>query len=89
MRPPPDLGGYEGWIFAAKERKDRKAKPLRKAGKKEEAEANINLAESLQIDETPTIIINGDVKIKPSMTSNDMNILKSKLDTTIGSLLTG
>lgn len=60
---------------------------LKKGDAKDEAEANIRLAESFQVDETPTIIINGNLKITPAMTSEDMAAMTNNLDAVIGSLL--
>lgn len=57
---------------------------LKNGDAKDEAEANINDALSFQVDETPTVIINGNLKINPSMTKVDM---AQNLDTIIGSLL--
>ena len=57
---------------------------LKNGDAKEEAEANINDALSFQVDETPTVIINGNLKINPSMTKVEM---AQNLDTIIGSLL--
>jgi protein dithiol oxidoreductase (disulfide-forming) len=62
-------------------------KALNNGDAKNEAEANINLAESFQVDETPTIIINGNLKVNPSMTNEDMDAMAKNLDTIIGSLL--
>ncbi len=60
---------------------------LKNGDAKDEAEANIRLAESFQVDETPTIIINGNLKITPSMTSEDTNQMRENLNTIISSLL--
>ncbi len=62
-------------------------KALNNGDAKDEAEANINLAESFQVDETPTIIINGNLKVNPSMTNEDMDAMAKNLDTIISSLL--
>ncbi len=62
-------------------------KALNNGDAKNEAEANINLAESFQVDETPTIIINGNLKVNPSMTNEDMDAMAKNLDTIINSLL--
>ncbi len=62
-------------------------KALNNGDAKDEAEANINLAESFQVDETPTIIINGNLKVNPSMTNEDMDAMVKNLDTIISSLL--
>ncbi len=62
-------------------------KALNNGDAKDEAEANINLAESFQVDETPTIIVNGNLKVNPSMTNEDMDAMAKNLDTIIGSLL--
>src|SRR5512143_2411869 len=62
-------------------------KALNNGDAKDEATANINLAESFQVDETPTIIINGNLKVNPSMTNEDMDAMAKNLDTIIGSLL--
>ncbi len=60
---------------------------LKNGDAKDEAEANIRLAESFQVEETPTVIINGNLKITPSLTNNDMNQMTGNLDTVISSLL--
>jgi thiol:disulfide interchange protein DsbA len=60
---------------------------LKNGDAKDEAEANIRLAESYQVDETPTIIINGNLKVNPSMTNEDMTQMLSNLDSISGSLL--
>lgn len=60
---------------------------LKNGEAKDEAEADIRLAESYQVDETPTIIINGNLKVNPSMTNEDMVAMASNLDTITGSLL--
>jgi len=52
-----------------------------------EADANIKLAESFQVDETPTIIINGNYKVTPSMTNEDATQMANNVDTIINSLL--
>lgn len=62
-------------------------KALNNGDAKDEAGANINLAESFQVDETPTIIINGNLKVNPSMTNEDMDAMAKNLDTIISSLL--
>jgi thiol:disulfide interchange protein DsbA len=53
----------------------------------EEADANIKLSESIPVDETPTIIINGNFKVAPSMTNEDTTLMANNLDTIINSLL--
>ena len=53
----------------------------------DEADANIKLSESIPVDETPTIIINGNVKVAPSMTNEDTTLMANNLDTIINSLL--
>lgn len=60
---------------------------LKNGDAKDEAEADIRLAESFQVDETPTIIINGNLKVTPSMTGGDMTMMTNNLDTIINSLL--
>jgi thiol:disulfide interchange protein DsbA len=62
-------------------------KALNNGDAKDEATANINLAESFQVDETPTIIINGNLKVNPSMTNEDMDAMAKNLNTIISSLL--
>ncbi|HEY9205659.1 MAG TPA: DsbA family protein [Candidatus Methanoperedens sp.] len=61
---------------------------LKNGDAKDEAEADIRLAESFQVDETPTVIINGNLKITPALTNEDMGQMEANLDTIIGSLLT-
>ena len=61
---------------------------LKRGEARDEAEANIDEAVSYQVDETPTIIINGNLKITPALTNEDMAAMTANLDTVIGSLLT-
>lgn len=61
---------------------------LKNGDAKDEAEADIRLAESFQVDETPTMIINGNLKVTPSMTDGDMAQMTANIDTIISSLLT-
>lgn len=60
---------------------------LKNGDAKNEAEANIQLAESYQVDETPTIIVNGDLKVTPTLVSGDMTAMANNLDAITGSLL--
>jgi len=60
---------------------------LKNGDAKDEADANIKLSESFQVDETPTIIINGNFKVTPSMTNEDTTLMANNLDTIIKSLL--
>lgn len=60
---------------------------LKNGEAKDEAEANIRLAESFQVDETPTIIVNGNLKITPAMSNEDMAAMTNNLDAIIGSLI--
>lgn len=60
---------------------------LKNGDAKDEADANIKLSESFQVDETPTIIINGNFKVTPSMTNEDTSQMANNLDTIINSLL--
>ena len=60
---------------------------LKNGDAKDEADANIKLSESFQVDETPTIIINGNLKVTPSMTNEDVTLMANNLDTIINSLL--
>ena len=60
---------------------------LKNGDAKDEADADIKLAESFQVDETPTIIINGKFKVTPSMTNEDTTQMVNNLDTIINSLL--
>jgi thiol:disulfide interchange protein DsbA len=53
----------------------------------DEADANIKLAESVPVDETPTIIINGNLKVTSSMTNGDATQMVTNIDTIINSLL--
>jgi hypothetical protein len=59
---PPELGNSTPPLtdFAA---------ALKRGDAKDEAEANINLAESFEVGFTPTLIINGNLKIDPSLTN--------------------
>ena len=60
---------------------------LKNGDAKDEADADIKLSESFQVDETPTIIINGNLKVTPSMTNEDTTLMANNLDTIINSLL--
>lgn len=60
---------------------------LKEGDAEDEAEENIRLAESFQVDETPTVIINGNLKVTPAMTDGDINQMTDNLNTIIGSLL--
>lgn len=60
---------------------------LKNGDAKDEADANIKLSESFQVDETPTIIIDGNLKVTPSMTNEDTTQMANNLDTIINSLL--
>ncbi|MCZ7357143.1 MAG: DsbA family protein [Candidatus Methanoperedens sp.] len=60
---------------------------LNRGDAKDEADADIALAESFQVDETPTVIINGNLKVNPSVTNEDMTAMTQNLITVIGSLL--
>ena len=51
------------------------------------ATANIRLAEDFQIDETPTIIVNGNLKITQSMTGETISQMVKNIDVVIGSFL--
>jgi thiol:disulfide interchange protein DsbA len=52
----------------------------------DEAQEYINLAQPL-VFETPTIIINGNLMVTPSLTGGEFNQMVDNLDTIIGSLL--
>ena len=60
---------------------------LKRGDAKDEAEANIRLAESFQVDETPTIIINGNLKVTPALTNEDMDAMAGNIDAIVASLL--
>lgn len=60
---------------------------LKNGDAKDEAEANIRLAESFQVDETPTIIINGNLKVTPALTNEDMTAMAGNIDAIVASLL--
>jgi thiol:disulfide interchange protein DsbA len=60
---------------------------LKNGDAKDEADANIKLSESIPVEETPTIIINGNIKVTPSMTNEDVTLMANNLDTIINSLL--
>lgn len=63
------------------------AAALKRGDAKDEADANINLAESFEVGFTPTLIINGNLKIDPSMTNEDNKLMNENLDKIISSLL--
>lgn len=58
---------------------------LRSGDARKEAEEYIKLAESYQVYETPTIIINGNLKITPSLTYGNVERMVNNLDIIIGS----
>lgn len=60
---------------------------LKNGEAKDEAEANIKLSDSFQVDETPTVILNGNLKVNPSMTNGDTTLMYNNIDAIIGSLL--
>ena len=60
---------------------------LKRGDAKDEAEANINLAESFEVGFTPTLIINGNLKVDPSLTNEDSKLMNENLDKVIDSLL--
>jgi thiol:disulfide interchange protein DsbA len=62
------------------------ATALENDGAKDEAQEYINLAQPL-VSWTPTIIINGNLKVDPSMTSENVDQMVANMDTIIGSLL--
>lgn len=66
---------------------DEFATALKNGGAKDEAEANIRLAESYQVDETPTVVVNGNLKVTPTMVNGDMTAMANNLDAITGSLL--
>ncbi len=63
------------------------ATALEKGDANNEAEANINLAESFEVVFTPTLIIDGNLKIDPTLTNEDKNLMNNNLDRVIKSLL--
>ncbi len=60
---------------------------LKNGDAKAEADKNIADSVSFQVDETPTIIINGNFKVTPSMTNEDVTQMVNNMDTIINSLL--
>lgn len=60
---------------------------LKNGDAKAEAEKNIADSVSFQVDETPTIIINGNLKVTPDMTNEDVIQMVNNMDTIINSLL--
>lgn len=60
---------------------------LEKGDAKEEADMNIALAEGFEVGFTPTLIINGNLKIDPTLTNENTNLMNDNLDRVIGSLL--
>lgn len=64
------------------------ATALEKGDAKDEAEANINFAESFEVGFTPTLIINGNLKVDPTLTNEDTKLMNENLDKIISSLLT-
>ena len=60
---------------------------LKRGDAKDEAEANIDEAVSYQVDETPTIIINGNLKVTPALTNEDMDAMAGNIDAIVASLL--
>ena len=60
---------------------------LKNGDAKDRADANIRLGENFQVDETPTVIINGNLKITPSMTGGTIPQMVNNMDVIIDSLL--
>ena len=60
---------------------------LKNGDAKDRADANIRLGENFQVDETPTVIINGNLKITPSMTGGTIPQMVNNIDFIIDSLL--
>lgn len=60
---------------------------LKNGDAKDRADANIKLGENFQVDETPTVIINGNLKITPSMTGGTIPQMVNNMDVIIDSLL--
>ncbi len=60
---------------------------LRNGDAKKEAERDIKLAESYNVVETPTIIINGNLKVTPSIAGGGVESMVIDLDTIIGSFV--
>ncbi|MFA4934624.1 MAG: DsbA family protein [Candidatus Methanoperedens sp.] len=60
---------------------------LKRGDARDEAEANIDEAVSYQVDETPTIIINGNLKVTPALTNEDTDAMAGNLDAIVASLL--
>jgi thiol:disulfide interchange protein DsbA len=61
---------------------------LKNGDAKDEADKNIDDSFVIfKVDETPTIIINGNLKVTPSMTNEDITLMANNLDTIINSLL--
>ncbi len=63
------------------------ATALEKGDAKEEADKNIALAEGFEVGYTPTLIINGNLKIDPTMTNQNTDLMNKNLDKVINSLL--
>lgn len=63
------------------------AAALARGDARNEAQDNINQAENYGVSYTPTLIINGNLKIDPSMVNQDNKLMDENLDTVISSLL--
>ncbi|MFA4957043.1 MAG: DsbA family protein [Candidatus Methanoperedens sp.] len=60
---------------------------LKNGDAKAEADKNIADSVSFLVDETPTIIINGNLKVTPEMTNEDVTQMVNNMDAIINSLL--
>lgn len=53
----------------------------------EQAQANIQLSQTYRVDETPSIVVNGILKVTPHDTGDDIDLMAQNLDIIIESIL--
>lgn len=53
----------------------------------EQAQANLQLSQTYRVDETPSIVVNGILKVTPHDTEDDIDLMAQNLDTIIASIL--
>lgn len=53
----------------------------------EQAQANLQLSQTYRVDETPSVVVNGILKVTPHDTEDDIDLMAQNLDTIIESIL--
>lgn len=53
----------------------------------EQAQANLQLSQTYRVDETPSIVVNGILKVTPHDTEDNIDLMAQNLDTIIDSIL--